>query len=213
MRRMGLLNKFFRSDRSDLSDPPASGTRFEASSQEDDEAVERDASRRDLVRIVLRETMRRHAVPSEWIECRILPVVNSKRKAGMHVQLIVRQGQSSLLTYIPAFQSSMMAEVETYDPRAWDWLLSISWQFAGITAKTGSDLPGGAQWSMDTGPVPLNKAATGASAATAAAAAAGTASTDDDVMKDLEALFAIRDAALRKDGDQPDFEATRPMGG
>ncbi|MGZ5181329.1 MAG: hypothetical protein ACXWC2_12665, partial [Ramlibacter sp.] len=135
---------------------------------------------------------------------RLLPVVTSKRSTGMHVQLVVKQGQGSLLRYIPAFQSGLMAEVEKYDRRAWDWLLSISWQFAGITSSTGGQLPGAEEWTS-AGAVP---------------AGLGDASVldqvDADVAEDLKALFAIRDAVLKAPGavpePQPDFEPTRPFG-
>jgi hypothetical protein len=139
---MGLLNKLFKSDRAEADTGMPSGTRFQESDDPDDDAAEREAGRRELVQMTLRETMRKHAVPSDWIDCRMLPVITSKRKSGLHVQLIVRQGQGSLLTYIPSFQSSLMAEVEKFDPRAWDWLLSISWQFAGITARSAGRAAG-----------------------------------------------------------------------
>jgi hypothetical protein len=216
---MGLLNKIFRPDRSGPDSQPPSGTRFQEGDDQDDEAAEREATRRELVQMCLRETMRRHAVPSDWISSRILPVVTSKRKSGMHVQLVVKQGQGNLLRYIPSFQSSLMAEIEKFEPRAWDWLLSISWQFDGITSTTGAELPGGDDWSMG---APAAVAA-GAAAATAAAAANASApampeGADEDVMEDLQALFAIRDAVLKGDapaagarpGEQPDFEDTHP---
>ena len=206
---MGLLQKILGGqDRSGPQDPPPSGTRFEESDDRDDSAVEREASRRELVKLVLRETMRRHAVPSDWIECRLLPVVTSNRRTGLHVQLVVKQGQGNLLRYIPAFQSSMMAEIEKFDARAWDWLLSISWQFAGITATTGGDLPGDGEWQM-------GQSRSGAlGPAGGAPSAPATPAVDDDVAEDLKALFAIRDAALQPmpAPEEPDFEATRPSG-
>src|SRR4051812_48439335 len=192
---MGLLRKILGgSDRPVSDDPAPSGTRFEESDDADGDAVEREASRRELVKLVLRETMRRHAVPSDWIECRMLPVVNSKRKSGLHVQLIVKQGQGNLLRYIPAFQSGMMAEIEKFDARAWDWLLSISWQFAGITAHTGGELPGQDEWQAS----PSRPAAI----APSPSAPAELEHEDDDVAEDLKALFAIRDAALQPDAPQ-----------
>jgi hypothetical protein len=201
---MGLLNKIFRPDRSGPDSQSLSGTQFTESDDQDDEAVEREATRRELVQRCLRETMRRHAVPSDWIDCRMLPVVTSKRKTGLHVQLIVKQGQGSLLTYIPSFQSSLMADIEKFDPHAWDWLLSISWQFAGITSQSAGALPGGGDWRMG---------ASG-STATAASGAAGhpaAADLDDGVAEDLQALFAIRDAALLDpNAAPPEFEPTRP---
>ena len=208
---MGLLNKIFKGpDKGGSDSVPATGTRFEEGDDHDDDAVERESSRRDLVKLVLRESMRRHAVPSDWIDCRMLPVVTSKRKSGVHVQLIVKQGQGSLLGYIPAFQSSLMAEIEKYDPRAWDWLLSISWQFDGITASTGGQLPGAGGWNVRQ---PAASSGTSSeSADTAAADFAAQVEEDADVAEDLKALFAIRDAVLKSPGsvDEPEFEETRP---
>jgi hypothetical protein len=211
---MGLLNKIFRND--GKNGPPSelpSGTRFQDSSSggEEETEAQRTAVRRELVQVTLRETMRRHAIPSDWLEVRILPVVTRSNKSGMHVQLVVKQGQGSLLTYIPAFQSAFMGEIEKFEPRAWDWLLSISWQFAGISARSGGELPAAPDWKVgaaaagiagvpDTGPIDLP---------------GPEAETDEDVAEDLKALFAIRDAALRDDEPAPapeenDFEPTRP---
>src|SRR6476659_1019751 len=187
---MGLLNKIFKGpDRVGPDTVSPTGTRFEES-DDHDESAERETSRRELVKLVLRESMRRHAVPSDWIECRMLPVVTSKRKSGVHAQLIVKQGQASLLGYIPAFQSSLMAEVEKYDARAWDWLLSISWQFAGITSSTGGQMPGAADWNVH---APETGAAlSGSTTAEQAQAAQDALDADDaDVAEDLKALFAI----------------------
>src|SRR5687767_14449528 len=112
---MGLLNKIFRQDAKGAPDSePPSATRFQDTDGDDEGAQARMGVRRELVRVTLRETMRRHAVPSDWLEVRMLPVVTSKGRSGLHVQLIIKQGQGSLLTYIPAFQSSFMAEVEKF---------------------------------------------------------------------------------------------------
>jgi len=201
---MGLLNKFFGVDKTaPAPDSVPSGTRFD-DSDDSTEELSRSATRRELVQVALRENMRRHAIPSDWLECRILPVVKRNRRSGMHVQLVVRQGQASLLTYVPAFQSGLMAEIERFDARAWDWLLSISWQFEGISASSGGDLPGAGQWQV-------GAAVPGAAAAAATAMGTKGAAGDDDVMQDLQALFAIRDAALQQTPEEhADFEPTRP---
>jgi hypothetical protein len=212
---MGLLNKIFKApDRTGPDTVLPTDTRFEESDGHDDDALERETSRRELVKLVLRESMRRHAVPSDWIECRMLPVVTSKRKTGVHVQLIVKQGQASLLGYIPAFQSSLMAELEKYDARPWDWLLSISWQFAGITSSSGGQMPGAGDWNVRQPAAGAASLAGGAAVDQAKAAQDAMDAEDADVAEDLKALFAIRDAVLKTPGDdhQQDFEATRPAG-
>jgi len=195
---MGLLNRIFRPDAKPADSALPSATRFQDtdSGSEDDQAEARLTVRRELVQVTLRETMRRHAVPSDWLDLRMLPVVNRKGKQGMHVQLVVKQGQGSLLSYIPSFQSSFMAEIEKFEPRAWDWLLSISWQFTAITATDAGEEPRSV-----TAPSALAPAVKPSPAA---------APVDDDVAQDLQALFAIRDAALQQSQDPPDFEPTRP---
>ncbi len=202
---MGLFDKFLKTDqRNGAPSVLPSGTQFQDSDvAPEDAAAARLALRRELVQVTLREAMRRHAVPSDWLEVRMLPVVSRRNKSGLHVQLIVKQGQGSLLTYIPAFQSGLMAEIEKFDPRAWEWLLSISWQFAGITSRSAAEAPAALGGRM------------GAAAAPAPAEAASPAATaaDDDLSEDLQALYAIRDAALQDGAPteaQPDFEPTRP---
>ena len=202
---MGLLNKFLRTEpRGGVPSVPPSGSSFQDSGAgpEADGSAARTGVRRELVQVTLRETMRRHAVPSDWLEVRMLPVVSRRNKSGLHVQLVVRQGQGSLLTYIPSFQSSFMAEMEKFDPRAWDWLLSISWQFAAITSTSSGEMPSQPDWRV---------AAPAPQPATPQPEAAQE--IEDDVAQDLQALFAIRDAALQvgpAPQDRPDFEPTHP---
>jgi hypothetical protein len=209
----------------------------------------RNAPRRELVQVVLRDSMRRHGIPSNWIDCRILSVDRRTAMPGMHVQLIVRDGTDRLLTYIPAFQGSFMEEIARFDPRASDWLLSVAWEFQNFKGVTtampdpgiwaGRALPAGtaaaaaAAPSMPAAtpapapsaaavaeaarrqspPPPMAPRATAApvAAAPAARAPAAPQSEDSEVMEDLQALFAIRDAAIRPGGDdQPDFQPTQP---
>jgi hypothetical protein len=194
---------------------------------------------------MLRDCMRRHGIPSDWIECRILSVTTTSNRPGLHVHFIVRDGVDRLLTYVPAFQGSFMEEITRFDSRVRDWLLSVSWQFENFNGISTS-MPDPGVWGGRTVPAPLAPipAVTAAPVATAAPAPAPTrppvptprptqapppattpaprpaaaptpqaAASDAEVMEDLQALFAIRDAAIRQRPlDQPDFEPTRPGG-
>ena len=192
MPRMGLLKKIFGNDAAASGLPSSQFQDGDATTEQ----VTRNGPRRELVQVVLRDTMRRHGVPSDWIDCRILSVVSRSKSSGMHVHFVVRAGHDRLLTYVPAFQRSFMAEVEKFEPRYAEWLLSLSWQFEDLTDASGPAIPEPGVWP-------------GAAAGTQAPAAA---SEEDDVMQDLKALFAIRDAALGQPlpADTPDFEPTRP---
>lgn len=184
---MSLLKKMFGSK-------PAGASYSRASqppdSIDDSSLGSRNAARRDLVHVALRDAMLRHGIPSEWIECRTLSMVQSNKSTGTYVTLIVRGGQDRLLPYVLAFQASLRQELERFDPRLDDWLRGLAWQFedaagAPAGAPAGASIPG-----MEV---------------------AETAEVDDDLQRDLQALFAIRDAAIAggKEGPTTDFQPTQ----
>lgn len=198
---MGLLSRLFRGK--DTDPGAAAPSQFQDSDSTTEQQGAKNAPRRELVQVVMRDTMRQHGIPSDWLECRILSVVGRKNLHGMHVQLIVRQGGDTLLNYVYAFQESFLRELSRFDPRADEWLFSLAWQFEGIAATAERAMPDPQVWKDSTGPATVDPAlAQGRSAAQ---------QSHDDVEDDLRALFAIRDAALRSDtSDPPDFEPTRP---
>ncbi|WP_298931920.1 hypothetical protein [uncultured Ramlibacter sp.] len=205
---MGLFKKIFSGDRTAQNTAPMS-SQFHDSENTTEQST-KNAPRRELVQVVLRDTMRQHSIPSDWIDCRILSVISKSSLSGLHVTLIVRNGQDSLLTYVPAFQSSFMDALRRFEPRAADWLFSLSWQFEGAGSAAAADWPG--------------MPAVGAAASDGAVAMASNVLApdtqdpqDDDMAQDLQALFAIRDAALRQPAmppppppEQPDFQPTQP---
>lgn len=198
---MGLLGRLFGKDKAAEAPPSQPATSQFQESEITEQAGSRNAPRRELVQVVLRDTMRRHGIPTDWIDVRILTAVNKRHVSGMHVQLIVKQGHDNLLTYVYAFQESFMREIEKFEPRADEWLMSIAWQFQG-KGSLGHVMPDPQMWSA------------AAPGATAPPLVAGMPEEDqhDDVEADLKALFAIRDAALKdEEADPADFQVTRPF--
>ena len=196
---MGLLQKLFGGKDAGPSVPASS--QFHESDTTTEQHGSNNAPRRELVQVVLRDMMRKHGIPSDWLDCRILSVVTRRHVSGMHVQFIVRQGHDELLTYVYAFQESFLREIEKFEPRYKDWLMSLAWQFEG-KGSLGFGMPDPAKWAETT-----------AAAEAAAALGPDTIAEEDDVAADIRALFAIRDAALKpaRTGDEPpDFQATRP---
>ena len=242
---MQLIKKMFGRTPGAGPAPGSESAQFQESDN-NSESGSRNAPRRELVQVVLRDSMRRHGIPSAWIDCRILSVVTRSNRTGMHVQFIVRDGTDRLLSYVPAFQTSFMEEIARFDPRVDDWLFSVSWQFMHFDAKVASLMPDPALWAGTTAGAPLQAQSITATApvplppvaatpaptaaptpaptpaptrapvqAAPAAAAAAAPADDDEVMEDLQALYAIRDAAMRGSAapgptGEKDFESTHP---
>lgn len=218
---MGLLDRIFGNgkEREASAGGPATSQFHESESSADDSEPSRNAPRRELVQVILRDTMRKHGIPSDWIDCRILSTVNRQGRPGLHVNFVVRQAHDRLLAYVFAFQDSFERELARFEPRSGEWLLSLGWEFTGFDAD---QMPDPRSWAQSA-PAPLVPA--GAAVATADRAFVPTADeeepkTDEDVQRDLKALFAIRDAALaeaagrkkpRDEPEPPDFEPTQPF--
>lgn len=154
---MGLIKKIFGKD-----DARPSGTSSHFAESQSHTSLEqtksRNAPRRDLVKLVLRDTMRRHGIPSDWIDCRTLSVLTQQHKSGMHVQFLVRKADHQLLPYIHAFQESFWDGVLRMDPTARDWLFSVGWEFYEKSVQ-GFSMPDPTTWDKggdtqgpDTGP-------------------------------------------------------------
>lgn len=219
--RMGLIDRIFGNGKERDATGTGASTQFhESEPDSDDPHVSRNATRRELVQVVLRDTMRKHGVPSDWVECRILSAVTRNGRSGLHVNFVVRKAHDRLITYVFAFQDSFERELARYEPRARDWLLSLGWEFQGFDAAA---MPDPHTWAQS-GPAPL--AAEPHPAGAALDMDSEPPKSDDDVQRDLQALFAIRDAALAdaagrprpaqpdagpSTGGLPEFEPTRPF--
>jgi len=78
---MGLIGKIFGNGREKEA---SASTQFrESEPDSSDQEASRNAPRRELVQVVLRDTMRKHGIPSDWIECRILSSVNKLGRHGL----------------------------------------------------------------------------------------------------------------------------------
>ena len=204
---MGLIDRIFGSSQRDSAAPSTQFRESETDPQQQ-QPESRNAPRRELVQVVLRDTMRKHGIPSDWIECRILSSVSRTGRHGLHVNFVVKKAHDRILAYVFAFQESFERELARYEPRARDWLMSLGWEFQGFNA---AEMPDPRTWAQR-GPAP-RASGFGPSGP---AADSEPPKSDEDVQRDLEALFAIRDAALAETVRKPpppenDFESTQPQ--
>jgi hypothetical protein len=210
---MGLLDRFFGTAKdAEAGAGTAPSTQFrESEPDSDDSRASRNTPRRELVQVILRDTMRKHGIPSDWVDVRVLSSVSRSGRKGLHVNFVVHQAHDRLLAYVFAFQDSFERELARFDPRAADWLLSLGWEFQGFSA---AEMPVPKTWSQSA-PSPL-QVPTPSNFGSLNDEAAEPPKSEDDVQRDLAALFAIRDAAMaeaiRKPApDHPDFQPTQPF--
>ncbi|RYY69507.1 MAG: hypothetical protein EOO24_50810 [Comamonadaceae bacterium] len=221
---MAWLQKIFGTTQRDGASgggPLTSQFRESDGGNTEDEAASRNAARRELLQVVLRDTMRQHGIPSDWIECRFLSTVSRAGRPGLHVNFVVKQAHDRLLHYVFAFQASYERELARFEPRSRDWLLGMSWEFRDF--KGSEAMPDPSSWAGASAKRPAAPGIDGegdvrkrAFAPTSDPYGEEPGKSEDDVQRDLAALFAIRDAALADAARKPasphaDFELTRPF--
>lgn len=183
-------------------------------------AAELTAMRRDMMRAVLRKTLTRHGIPASWIGAEMLVATARGREAGMHWRLLIKHWDPRLMTHAVALQNSLVVRLLGYDPLAADWLMGISWQFALPDEAHCPPMPQAGFWTADQRRADARRPVQAADAAgdviegpaRIAPARAAAADCKDSVRHDLDMLFAVRDAELKRHAMQSgSADATQPM--
>ncbi len=133
-----------------------------------------NALRRQLVQVLVRDSMRRHGIPPAWLDCQMLLVSSRSRGEGMYVRLVIKHWDIRLLTYAVAFQKSLLIDIMRFEPHASQWLYGISWQMDVGDSCPYPKLPDRSVWTA-----PPKKH-----------------DEHSELKQDLERIFAIRDADM-----------------
>lgn len=172
-----------------------------------------NAMRRQLIMVLLRDVLRRHGIPQQWIELQMLVVSSASRGSGLYVRLVLRHWDARLLDYAQAFQNELLTDIGRFEPMASEWLHGISWQLEMSESCPYTSVPDKAFWqepaqrqAPPAPPVGVNEAAR--------AAPPAKATPKNDTREDLNQLFSIRDreinSAAANDGPL-EYETTRPL--
>lgn len=182
-----------------------------------------NSTRRELLRVVLRDTMNRHGIPSAWLSAETLIATSRNREQGIHWRLRVLHWDPRLMLHAVAFQHSLIGRVMTFDPMAGNWLMGISWQFALPDESVCPPMPHAMVWTSPpeedsgfTAPAPIVAGPSGDVIAGPVRIADAEDENAAATKADLERLMALRDADFQRHGGGPasegthNFEPTRP---
>ena len=214
---------------------PASQFSLPASSQHSQNPLtQQNAGRRELLRLVLRDTLNRTGIPTSWVGADLLAATSRGREPGIHMRLLLKHWDPRLMLHGVAFENAFRKRVLTLDPLAERWLLGISWQFSLADDSSCPPMPHPGVWTSSVPTAAFLAAAEAASEAevrmnasdpadllggsivisgpaatpdsSAARPAAAAASARAEAKADLERLFAIRDQDLKRHAQGGDTE-------
>ena len=193
---MGLIQSLFGGSKS-----PALTTPSQLPQTADTTAVKLDsqaATRRELVRMLTRDSLKFSGIPDGWIELQVLLELGHGGQTFIHLRLLVKHWDEGLFRYAVAFQRRLRAEIERFEPGAREWLLTISWQYEVDDQCPFLFMPDAVSWGA------INPA-TGSATQQAPSA---ESREEAEMQSDLARLFAVRDANLAGQS----WDATRLAG-
>src|SRR5512133_1165006 len=182
-------------------------------------------TRRELLRVVRRNTLNRHGIPTTWVGAEMLLATSRGREPGIHWRLVIRHWDSRLLTHAVALQNALIVRVLAFDPLAAQWLMGISWQFSLSDESMCPPMPHPGIWTAEERPAAAESVAAELDGGSGdviagpvrigdgpASNARSAAEEEEDAVKaDLQRLFAVRDAELAMNSARTGGDATQPM--
>lgn len=170
-------------------------------------------TRREMIRLALRDIQTRHGIPASWIDFELLWLTKPKgvRAPTVHVRLLIKHLEPQLLSYGLSFQRGLLKRVSLFDPKASAWLGGVSWQFAVPENMPCPEMRGPGLRN----PAPQSPAAAPAPAVRPRRKASPSEPSEQAQLDELRRLFATGDAeralASADTGEPSGFEDTRPF--
>lgn len=88
------------------------------------------ATHRELIRVVLRDTLRMSGIPSDWITCEILKLPRNANENGLLIQLVIQHWNEDLLRYAIVIQQQLLSGLAHFDPASDHSKHLVSWRFS-----------------------------------------------------------------------------------
>ena len=112
----------------------------------------KNGTRRELLRMVLRDTLSTHGIPHAWIGADVLANTSSSGVRSIHLRLVIKHWDPRLLTHSVALQQALIERATSFDPFASEWLSGISWRFALADDSACPPMPEAIVWTSQPAP-------------------------------------------------------------
>lgn len=104
------------------------------------------ATHRELVRVVLRDTLRMNGIPPEWVGCEILTRSRNADHVVLQIQLLIHQWHDGLLRYAPLIQLQLLQALQRFDPASDHSRHTVVWKFSPACQCPHTAMPEPSYW-------------------------------------------------------------------
>lgn len=133
---------FFKTTRAARAAPPAPVTAPESP------GPEASASQRELLRLIVRDTLRKQGIPADWIGSQIATRLQAGQTQPAHqIQLTVLKWSEALMRFAPLLQQQIQQALQQGKPAGDARSVSIVWAYAPDCGYPYTSLPEPEYWS------------------------------------------------------------------
>lgn len=101
---------------------------------------------RDLVRMVLRDTLRLNGIPIDWVGCEVIARPHTGQTPNFQINLVVYTWHEGLLRYAPLLKQQILQGLQHFDPANNHNSHVMAWVFAPTCGFPHTRMPGPAYW-------------------------------------------------------------------
>lgn len=101
---------------------------------------------RDLVRMILRDTLRLNGIPIDWIGCEVIARPHTGPTPVFQINLIVYTWHEGLLRHAPLLKQQILQGLQHFDPSNNHGAHVMAWVFAPTCGFPHTRMPGPAYW-------------------------------------------------------------------
>lgn len=115
--------------------------------------------RQELVRVVLKDTLRRRGIPHDWLSCEVIAVSKGPNQEELHIQLMLLKWSELFLRYAYALEHQLRQGLDRFEPSVDHSGYIISWRFASDSGCPFTVMPPPMIWLHDAAPAEAPEAA------------------------------------------------------
>lgn len=104
-------------------------------------------SSRELIRVVLRDTLRKNGIPTDWIGSQIASRTTPGQPTVHQIQLVILKWHEGLLRFAPLLQQQILRSLQQFDPQSDHSGHTVVWSFAPNCGCPYTTLPAPSYWS------------------------------------------------------------------
>lgn len=112
--------------------------------------------KRELIRVVLKDTLRRHGIPLGWLACEAILIARPPGPDELHIQLVILKWNEQLLRYAPVLQHQLLLGLDRFDPSVDHANCNVSWRFSPDCGCPFVQMPMPSTW-LDVVPPPADQ--------------------------------------------------------